>query len=120
MSKKTTNTKPIPERVVASRVSSNDRPDVSSFNWRNFDPAMLDGGVNAPLAAELVTYRDRLDELLLHEGQYVLIKGGEIAGFFRGRRSAIAAAIAKYGRGPVLIKKVVEKEPFRRVGQALL
>jgi len=120
MSKKIADKKLPAERVVASEVSRSNRSQVGDFNWRTFDPAMLEGGVHAPLACELITYRDRLDELLLHEGQYVLIKGREIAGFFRDRRSAVAAAIANYGNGPVLIKKVVEREPYRRVGHALL
>ncbi len=120
MSKKIADKKPPVGRVVASKVSRSNHSEDDDFNWRTFDPAMLEGGVHAPLASELVTYRDRLEELLPHEGQYVLIKGREVAGFFRDRRSAVAAAIAKYGHGPVLIKKVVEREPFRRVGQALL
>src|SRR5262249_21945672 len=80
-----------------------------AFDWRAFEPSMLPGGAEAPLAAELVTYRDRLDELLRHRGQYVVIKGQEIAGFFHDRRSAVEAAIAAYGPGPFLVKKVVEK-----------
>ena len=91
-----------------------------SFDWRTFKPSMLEGGAKAPLAAELVTYRDRLDDLLQHKGQYVVIKGREIAGFFRDRRSAVEAAIAAYGPGPFLVKKVVEKEPIRRIGNASL
>jgi hypothetical protein len=91
-----------------------------TFDWRTFEPSMLPGGAEAPLAAELTTYRDRLDELLRHKGQYVVIKGQEIAGFFRNRRSAVEAATAAYGPGPFLIKKVVETEPVRRIGHASL
>ncbi len=78
------------------------------------------GGAEAPLATELVTYRDRLDQLLRHKGQYVVIKGSAVAGFFRDRGSAVAAAIAAYGPGPVLIKKIVERKPVRRIGHAIL
>ena len=92
------------------------RPTIST-GW-TFDPLMLKGGLKAPLATELVTYRDRLDELLLHEGHYVVIKGRVIAGFFDDRESAVAAAIAQDGPGPVLMKKVVEREPVCRIGQA--
>ncbi len=81
---------------------------------------MLEGGARAPLASELITYRDRLDELLRHEGQYVVIKGQEIAGYFRTRRSAIEAAVDAYGPAPFLVKKVVEKEPIRKIGHASL
>ena len=81
---------------------------------------MLEGGIDAPLAAELVTYRDHLDELLKHEGQYVVIKGEEIVGYHHGRGAAAEAAVARYGAGPVLIKMIVEKEPLRRIGHAIL
>ncbi len=107
------------EQVVADAA----RPTRSlsdDFNWRDFDPLMLKDGLRAPLATELVTYRDRLDEILLHVGQYVVIKEQDVAGFFGDRESAVAAAIARYGPGPVLIKKVVEREPILRIEHAIL
>jgi hypothetical protein len=120
MSKKITDRKPGIELVVASKALPSDASQADDFDWRAFDPVMLKGGWEAPLATELVTYRDRLDELLRHKGQYVVIKGREVAGFFHNRKSAVAAAIARYGPGPVLIKKVVEREPVRRIGHAIL
>jgi hypothetical protein len=120
MSKKATDKKPMIEGDVAGEASRSERPRADYFNWRSFDPAMLKGGLQAPLATELMTYRDRLDELLRHKGQYVVIKGRVLAGFFRDRRSAVEAAIAQYGPGPVLIKKVVEREPVHRLGEAIL
>jgi hypothetical protein len=120
MSKKLKKKKSSLESVVASEASLVDRCQADEFDWRAFDPLMLKGGLNAPLATELVTYRDRLDELLLHEGRYVVIKGRVIAGFFDDRESAVEAVIAQYGPGPILIKKVVEREPVRRIGQAIL
>ncbi len=48
------------------------------------------------------------------------IKGQSVVGFFRDRKSSVAAAIARFGPVPVLIKKVVEREPLRRVGNAVL
>ena len=120
MSKKAGEKKRPIEQVAPGKAPRDGRPQADDFDWRTFDPAMLEGGAEAPLAIELVTYRDRLDELLRHEGQYVVIKGTVVAGFFRDRRSAVAAAIAAYGPGPVLIKKIVEKEPVRRIGHAIL
>jgi hypothetical protein len=120
MSKKAGEKKRAIEQVARGEVPRDGRPQAEDFDWRTFDPAMLEGGAEAPLATELVTYRDRLDELLQHEGQYVVIKGTVVAGFFRDRRSAVAAAIAAYGPGPVLIKKIVEREPVRRIGHAIL
>jgi hypothetical protein len=120
MNKKAVGKKRAIEQDARSEAPRGGRPQADTFDWRTFDPAMLKGRAEAPLATELVTYRDRLDELLRHKGQYVLIKGPVVAGFFRDRRSAVAAAIAAYGPGPVLIKKIVEKEPVRRIGHAIL
>jgi hypothetical protein len=115
MSKKTKGKKSAADEIVPSGGVEGD-----SFDWRTFDSSMLPGGADAPLAVELTTYRDRLDELLQHKGQYVVIKGQEIAGFFRNRRSAVEAATAAYGPSPFLVKKVVEKEPILRIGHASL
>jgi hypothetical protein len=120
MTKQTAGKKMGIEQVVADEAIKSDCSQVDDFDWHAFDPVMLKGGLEAPLATELVTYRDRLDELLRHEGQYVVIKGRVIGGFFRNRKSAVAAAIAQYGPGPVLIKKVVERELICRIGQAIL
>jgi hypothetical protein len=106
--------------VVVAKASRGNRAGADEIDWRTFDPSLLEGGVNAPLATEFVTYRDGLDELLCHEGQYVVIKGREIAGYFEDRESAVSAAIARFGRGPVLVKKIVEREPVRRIGHAVL
>jgi hypothetical protein len=93
MGKRPGNTTRVKGRVRTDEALGGDCSEADQFNWRTFDPVMLKGGLKAPLATELVTYRDRLDELLRHEGQYVLIKGRVVAGFFRNRRSAVAAAI---------------------------
>ncbi len=108
------------DRVVAREAEKSDHSPDDEFDWRAFDPAMLKGGSKDPLATELITDRDRLDELLCHEGLYVVLKGRVIGGYFRDRKSATAAAIAQYGPGPVLIKKVVEREPICRIGHAIL
>ncbi|MGC8638387.1 MAG: hypothetical protein ACP5XB_00750 [Isosphaeraceae bacterium] len=89
------------------------------INWRDFDPSWLPGGDQAPLVSELLTYRDRLDELLLHEGQFVVIKGKSVLGYYRDRATALAAAFKKYGAGPVLVKQIVEVEPVRRAGSVV-
>ena len=98
-----------------------DSADPVVFSWRNFDPAHdLEGGSIAPLAIELVTYRDRLDELLNHAGEYVVIQGRSIAVYHPDRESAAAAAVAKFGPDPVLVKKVVEEEPVLRIGRVVV
>jgi hypothetical protein len=95
------------------------KPTESDFiDWREFDPSWLPGGEQAPLATELVTYRDRLDELLKHKGRFVAIKGELVLGYYRTRRAAVAAAFRQYGAVPVLVKQIVETEPARRLGNA--
>jgi hypothetical protein len=90
------------------------------FDWRTFDPRMLPGGLDAPLAVELVTYRDRLDEMLPHhEGDFVVIKNDRIEGYYGNRKAALRAAFKLFCREPVLIKKVIEKEPVRRIGSVV-
>jgi hypothetical protein len=87
-----------------------------SFNWREFDPAMLDG--DDDLAAELTAYRDRLDTLLKDRGKYVVIKGSEIIGVYRAHEAAMEAAF-RFAPGPVLVKKIVEEEPAREIGHVV-
>ena len=89
------------------------------FNWRHFDPAQLPNGRESALATELVTYRDHLDEILAHEksgGLFVAIKGTEILGYYPSRRSAVNAAVARFGSAPVLIKRIMEVEPAQSFG----
>ena len=90
------------------------------ISWRDFDPSWLPGGERAPLATAFVTYRDHLDELLEHKGQFVVIKDESILGYYRDRRAALAAARDEYGLAPVLIKQIVEMEPVRRLGNVAL
>jgi hypothetical protein len=105
----------------STRKSRPARPSApGDIDWRDFDPSWLPGGEQAPLATELVTYRDHLDELLGHEGQFVDIKGKSVLGYYRDRQAALAAAFKEYGATPVLVKQVVEKEPVRRPGNVVL
>jgi hypothetical protein len=104
-------------KTVAEPKPADVEPRPALFNWREFDPAMLPGGLDAPLAVELVTYRDRLDEMLAgHEGDFVVIRRDRIAGYHDSRKEALEAAFREFGREPALIKQVVEEEPVRRIG----
>ena len=88
------------------------------FNWRTFDPSMLPDGENATLARELVTFHDKLDEMLHgHEGDFVVIKGGEIIGYHADRLDAVNSVFEKIGAEPVLIKKVMEHDPLLHLGR---
>jgi hypothetical protein len=87
-----------------------------SFNWREFDPAMLDG--KDDLAAELTAYRDHLDTLLKDRGKFVVIKGSEIIGVYRAHKTAMKAAF-RFAPGPVLVKQIVEAELAREIGHVV-
>ena len=104
MGRRTAGQDPTTARVESASTPRGECLEKAYFHWRDFDPAMLEGGVNAPLANELVTYRDHLDEILKHQGQFVVLKGDVIDGYHPNRRAA-AAAVGKFGVGPVLIKK---------------
>ena len=103
-----------------SRPAPAPAPEPPMFNWRTFDPETLHGEALLRLKTELTTYRDRLDELLEHEGQYVLIHGSEIVGYFKTREAASRAASRAFGPSPVLIKKVAEWERIVSLGGVIV
>ena len=55
-----------------------------------------------------------------HKGEFVVIKGTSVLGYFRDRPSAVTAAIKKYGAVSVLVKQVVEQEPVRHLRDVVL
>jgi hypothetical protein len=88
-------------------------PSESSFDWRDFQPEMLQG--NSTLAVELTTYRDHLDSLLADAGKYVVIRGGQILGIYDDFDTAVEST-SRFAPEPVLVKQIVETEPTRVVG----
>jgi len=62
------------------------------------------------LDKELATYRANLQELLVHEGKYVLIVGEEIIGLYDTRGEAISAGYERFGPIPLFTRKVALKE----------
>jgi hypothetical protein len=89
------------------------------FDWSQFDPAMVKSDGRPSLVEELTTYRDRLPELLRHEGKYVVIKGKEYE-ILPDREAALQYAIDRYWPEPALVKRIVAKEPFGSLGGAVL
>jgi hypothetical protein len=63
------------------------------------------------LEVEYATYKARLPELLAHEGEYVLIKGEEVVGFFKTSRAAVREGYRRFGMVPIFVKKVAAVEP---------
>jgi hypothetical protein len=95
------------------------KPVARIFSWRNFDPSMVASDGRPSLVEELITYRDCLSELLEREGAYVVIKGKEYK-ILDDRESALCYAVENYGSVPVLVKKIVAKEPVHGLGGASL
>jgi hypothetical protein len=71
------------------------------------------------LVEELTTYRDRLPELLKHEGAYVVVKGQEYK-ILPDREAAIQYSLVHYWPEPALVMKIVAKQPFDSLGGAVL
>ena len=62
------------------------------------------------LDKELATYREHFQELLDHEGKYVLIRGDEIIGLYGSRDEALNVGYQRFGFPPFLVKKIALKE----------
>ncbi len=62
-----------------------------------------------PLEKEIHAYEKMREELeRQHDGKYVVFSGDTLFGVFDDLDSAAQAAIAKFGRGPYLIRQVGE------------
>jgi hypothetical protein len=90
-------------------------PTVQYFDWTKFEPSMFKPGVGPSIVEELITYRDRLQELLKHEGSYVVIKGKDYV-ILPDREAALEYAITRYGDTPFLVKKIAAKEMIHSLG----
>ena len=54
-----------------------------------------------------------------HEGEFVLIKGDTVDGFYESRDEALTAGYARFGIGPLLVKRVSPFEPIANIPNAL-
>jgi hypothetical protein len=63
------------------------------------------------LQRELDTFRRRLREFLQeHDGEYVLIKGDDVIGFWRNEDQAVAEGDRRFLLQPFMVKKVQSYE----------
>jgi hypothetical protein len=69
-----------------------------------------------PLADEVRTYEAYLAEWADREGQFVLIKGRDILGFYSRHEEALEAAYEQLGDGPFLVKQILLNEPIYQLG----
>jgi hypothetical protein len=98
-------------RTRTSTAKAPRMPKQQFFDWRKYDPSLhlREGG--SRLAAELLTFRDRLPELLRNKGKYVLIKGSEVIGIYDRREDALREKVERFRDAPALVKKIAAKEP---------
>jgi hypothetical protein len=95
------------EREAAKSEKPRNRQEVAVV------PEHQDGDGENPVAAiaeEIATYRSRPPELLAHEGQFVLIKGDQIIGFFDDDSEAIREGYCRFAIAPFLVKRVAASE----------
>lgn len=62
------------------------------------------------LERELATYREKLPDLVRHEGEYVLIHGDIIAGTFVSYQDALRQGYRQFGLKPFLVKQILSTE----------
>jgi hypothetical protein len=66
----------------------------------------------AALAEEMATYRRCLPELLReHQGEFVLIKGTEIAGIFPDLSAGLREGYRRFGIVPLLVRQIAVDDP---------
>jgi hypothetical protein len=53
-----------------------------------------------------------------HEGEYVLIKGDDVDGFYESRDEALTAGYSRFGIGPLFVKQVSSSEPVYHIPNA--
>jgi hypothetical protein len=58
------------------------------------------------LEKEIATYNEKLPELKEHQGQYVLIHGDKVVGFYAAYEDAIQAGYQQFKLEPFLVKQV--------------
>lgn len=67
-----------------------------------------------PLADEVKTFEAHLSGWSDREGQFVLIKGRHILGFYPRHDEALESAYEQLGAGPFLVKQVLLHEPIHQ------
>jgi hypothetical protein len=79
------------------------------------------GSQAVSLKREQAVYEANLSGWLSdHEGEYVLIKGNTVGGFYDSSDDALAAGYSRFGIGPVFVKQVLPTEPVYNIPNALI
>lgn len=75
----------------------------------------------ASLDREQAVYETNLSRWLSdHEGEYVLIKGDQVDGFYDSRDEALTAGYSRFGIGPLFVKQVSPSEPVYHISNAVI
>jgi hypothetical protein len=69
-----------------------------------------------PLTEEVKTYEAHLAGWADREGQFVLIKGLDILGYYSRHEEALMDAYEQLGGGPFLVKQILLHEPIYQLG----
>jgi hypothetical protein len=67
------------------------------------------------LQQELETYREKLPELLQHEGRYVLIHRNHVIDTFASYADALRQGYKDCGLEPFRVKRIMRIEPIRLI-----
>jgi hypothetical protein len=71
------------------------------------------------LERELATYREKLPELVQHEGKYVLIQGDSVADIYATYQDALRQGYRQFGLEPFLVKQILSTERIHFVTRAI-
>jgi hypothetical protein len=79
------------------------------------------GSRAASLKREQAVYEANLPGWLSdHEGEYVLIKGSTVDGFYGSPDDALTAGYSRFGIGPLFVKQILPTEPVYNIPNALI
>ena len=71
------------------------------------------------LERELATYRNKLPELVQHEGKYALIHGDRVVDTFVSYQDALRQGYRQFGLEPFLVKQILSTERVHFVTRAI-
>ena len=71
------------------------------------------------LEVEIETYKAKLPELVLHEGKFALIHGGELVDVYGTYEDAIKEGYSRFGLAPFLVKQIHAIEQVQYISRLL-
>ena len=70
-----------------------------------------------PLKEETRTYESLVAQWAEHEGQFVLIHGSDVIGFYRSSEEALTAGYERFGVAAFLVKEVRQQQQVQFVSR---